>query len=94
MKLDLKKLKIGENSLKSKKDEKARQFHSVEEEKGLRELLKKHRKKKKITQEEIATFSNLSRLAVNEFELGKTDVRLSTFFKLIKAYGFEMELKE
>lgn len=94
MKLDLKKLKVGEKT-PGEKDGAGRSLgHHIEKEETLRELLKAHRKKHKITQEEIATFSNLSRLAVNEFESGKTDIRLSTFFKLLKAYGFELELKE
>lgn len=93
MKLDLKKLKVGESVSVSVKNKKDRRSYSIEGEEALRELLKKYRKKNKVTQEEIAIFSNLSRLAVNEFESGKTDIRLSTFFKLLKAYGFELELK-
>lgn len=94
MKLDLKKLKVGEGVSVLVKDKTDRRSYSIEGEEALRELLKKYRKKNKVTQEEIAIFSNLSRLAVNEFESGKTDIRLSTFFKLLKAYGFELELKE
>lgn len=94
MKLDLKKIKVGKSDSVSEKDKLARQAHSVESGEALRLLLRKHRKKNKITQQEVATFSNLSRLAVNEFESGKTDIRLSTFFKLLKAYGLELELKE
>lgn len=90
MKLDLKKLKVGESISVPAKEKRA---YLIEGEEVLRELLKKYRKKNKITQEEIAIFSNLSRLAVNEFESGKTDIRLSTFFKLLKAYGLELELK-
>ena len=95
MKLDLKKIKLeGATTGSSVKNKSERPRHLIDGEENLRMLLKKYRKKNKMTQEEVATFSNLSRLAVNEFEAGKTDIRLSTFFKLLKAYGFEMELKE
>lgn len=94
MKLDLKKIKVGKGTSVSEENKRDRCTYSIEGEEPLRELLKEYRKKNKITQEEIAIFSNLSRLAVNEFESGKTDIRLSTFFKLLKAYGFELELKQ
>lgn len=97
MKLDLKKLKVGESISPAEKEKKGsgeKKVYPIASEEALRELLKKYRKKNKVTQEEIAIFSNLSRLAVNEFESGKTDIRLSTFFKMLKAYGLELELKE
>lgn len=90
VKLDLKKL----DSKANVQVEKSKKTHAPQGDEELRELLKKIRKKKSVTQEQIATFSNLSRFAVNEFETGKTDVKLSTFFKLLKAYGVSLEIQE
>lgn len=90
MKLDLSKLSLKEKNQGTQPE----QTFKLQNEDELRDVLKKIRKKKKVTQEEIAIFSNLSRLAVNEFETGKSDIHLSTFFKLLKAYGVTLELKE
>lgn len=94
MKLDLKKLKMSKVISTTLKEKNDKRRYLIEGEESLRELFQNHRKKNKMTQQEIAIFSNLSRLAVNEFELGKSDIRLSTFFKLLKAYGFKLELRE
>ena len=93
LKLDLKKLKIGEaQTIQVKKDEVLR--HSIESADQLVALLKKLRKKKGKTQEDIARYANLSRLAVGEFENAKTDIKLSTLFKMLKACGLGLEIRE
>lgn len=60
----------------------------------LSEFVKSHRKKNSISQEELATFANISRLAVSEFETGKSDIKLSTLIKIINACSLELEIRE
>jgi DNA-binding XRE family transcriptional regulator len=91
MKLDLKKLSVAKKTaMASNNDER----HLVTSAKELAALVKKVRKKNKKTQEEVAQFSNLSRLAVGEFESGKSDIKLSSLLKLLKACGLELEIRE
>ncbi len=93
MKLDLKKLKLGDQLLfETKKEKDVR--HQIVETRDLIELVKKLRKKKRKTQEEIAKYSNLSRLAVGEFENGKSDIRLSTLLKILKSCDLTLEIRE
>lgn len=60
----------------------------------LARFVKSYRKKNKITQEELAKFSNVSRFAISEFESGKSDIKLSTLFKNLKACSLVIEVKE
>ncbi|HAZ14634.1 MAG: hypothetical protein A2X86_06100 [Bdellovibrionales bacterium GWA2_49_15] len=93
MKLDLKKLKVGEQVVVEGNKEKIA-HHQIEDSAELVELFKKLRKKKKKTQEEIARYSNLSRIAVTEFENGKSDIRLSTLLKILKSCNLGLEIRE
>lgn len=93
MKLDLKKLKIGEQVIVDTKNDKI-VYHQISDTVELFELFKKVRKKKRKTQEDIAKYSNLSRLAVIEFEKGKSDIRLSTLLKILKSCDLTLQIKE
>ena len=57
-------------------------------------FIKKYRKEKKITQEDLAKYSNVSRIAISEFENGKTDIRLSTLLKILKVCSLSLKIKE
>jgi len=58
------------------------------------ELIKGHRKQNKITQEELANFSGLSRIGVVKLEKEKSDIKLSTLIKVASMLGFDLILKK
>lgn len=93
MKLSLKELKIGE-SIVVKPDEKDSLISLIESNVEMAAFIKSARKKKKKTQDEIATFANISRLALNEFENDKSDIRLSTLLKILQACDLELVVRE
>ena len=57
-------------------------------------IVRKYRKQKGITQQEVAVFADVSRLAVSEVETGKTDVRLSTLLKILRACSLSITIQE
>lgn len=58
------------------------------------ELLKKYRKEKKITQEELAKYAGLSRLGVVKLENSESDIKVSTLLKISNLLGFDLMLKK
>ena len=48
------------------------------------ELLKEERRKAHMTQEELAKRTGTKKSYISRVELGKTDIQLSTFFRLIE----------
>jgi transcriptional regulator with XRE-family HTH domain len=56
--------------------------------------IKKYRKEKKITQQELADFSSLSRVGVVKFEKREGDIKLSTLIKIANLLGFDLVLKK
>lgn len=94
MKLDLKKLKLDGQADSEQTTKKASVEHEISKPQQLVQLFKKVRQEKKKTQEEIAVFADISRLAVNEFEKDKSDIRLSTLLKILKSCDLEMVIRE
>ncbi len=62
--------------------------------KNVGELLKKYRKEKKITQEELAKFAGLSRIGVLKLENNEGDIKVSTLIKISNLLGFDLMLKK
>ena len=58
------------------------------------ELLKRWRKEKKITQEELANFAGLSRVGIVKLEKNESDIKLSTLIKVVELLGFDLILKK
>lgn len=58
------------------------------------ELLKRWRKEKKITQEELANFAGLSRVGIVKLEKDESDIKLSTLIKIVGLLGFDLVLKK
>ena len=56
-------------------------------------LLKDLRKKKKITQVELAEFSGLSRTGIVKLESGEGDIKLSTLISIANLLGLDLILK-
>jgi DNA-binding XRE family transcriptional regulator len=89
MQLDLKKLKTKENQIPTPK-ESPRQ--AVNDAAQLGVFIRRCRKASKTTQEEVATFANVSRLKIGEIENGKGDVKLSTLLTVLKACSLALEV--
>ena len=56
--------------------------------------LKKLRKKKKITQVELAEYAGLSRAGIVKVESGESDIKLSTLISIANLLGVDLVLKE
>lgn len=56
--------------------------------------LKKLRKKKKITQVELAEYAGLSRAGVVKVESGESDIKLSTLISIVNLLGIDLVLKK
>lgn len=56
--------------------------------------LKKLRKKKKITQVELAEYAGLSRAGIVKVESGESDIKLSTLIRVANLLGVDLFLKE
>ena len=56
--------------------------------------LKKLRKKKKITQVELAEYAGLSRAGIVKVESGESDIKLSTLISIANLLGVDLILKE
>ena len=55
--------------------------------------LKKIRKKKKITQVELAEYAGLSRAGVVKVESGESDIKLSTLIAIANLLGVDLVLR-
>ena len=93
MKLDLKKLKIGETATSRSDIKKGGHLQMIKSSEELAKFVRKERKRQKITQAQLAAFANLSRLAVIEFEKLKSDVQLSTLLKILSACNLDLEIR-
>lgn len=58
------------------------------------EFFKRYRKEKKITQEQVANFSGLSRIGIVKLENSKNDIKLSTLIKIANLFGFDLVFKK
>lgn len=54
--------------------------------------LKSYRRRKKITQDRLASFANVSRKAISELENGHAEVKLSTVLKILKVVNIRLKL--
>ena len=55
-------------------------------------MLKEERKKAKMTQTQLAEIVEMKKEVISRIENGKVDVQLSTFLKIIKGLGLQMQL--
>lgn len=62
--------------------------------KAIGKLIKKYRKDSKITQEELANFSGLSRVGVVKLEKDDNDIKLSTLINVASLLGMDIVLKK
>lgn len=62
--------------------------------KAIGDLLKRYRKEKKITQQELASFAGLSRVGVVKLEKNESDIKLSTLIKIVGLLGLDLVLKK
>lgn len=65
----------------------------LKDEKELTELLQSRRRELKLTQKDVAKFARLSHNGLSQIELGNSDVKLSTLFKLSRILGFKITLE-
>ena len=63
---------------------------AIKTSKQLAEFFRSERKKKKISMSTLATFANVSREAVDDFENQRKDIRLSTLLRLLKFCNLEL----
>lgn len=61
--------------------------------KDLGTLLRKRRKELKITQIDLAKFTNLSHTGIGRIELAQNDVQFKTLLKLSKMLGFKIKIE-
>jgi len=91
LRVNTKKLKVGSSKTSDKEND--LQVIIIQDPKMLGAIVKKIRKKSKMTQEEIAIYANVSRLAIIEFESGKSDIKLSTLLKILNACDLDLEIR-
>lgn len=91
MKIDPKKTTVKQIS---KAEYKKKDSLIIEDSFGIANFIKAYRKKNNISQDELAKYSNVSRLAINEFENGKSDIKFSTLLKVLKASSLLLEIRE
>jgi len=91
MKIDLSKIKV-EQTVKAESKKKISLI--AEDLIDIVHIVKLYRKKNNISQDELAKYSNVSRLTINEFENGKSDIKISTLFKILRACSLVLEIKE
>ncbi len=58
-----------------------------------RDICKAYRKKNKITIDQVAKYSEISRQGISKFENGKTDIKLSNFLKYAEICGIKILIK-
>lgn len=66
----------------------------LKESKGIGSSIKKLRSEMKITQEELANFTGLSRIGVVKLEKEENDLKLSSLIKIANLLGFEIVLRK
>lgn len=57
-------------------------------------IIKKLRNDSKVTQEELAHFSGLSRIGIVKLEKTENDLKLSSLIKIVNLLGFEIVLRK
>lgn len=57
-------------------------------------LVKKLRKEKSISQEQLSQFAGISRQTLSEIERGNADFQISTLLKIIKLLGCKLIVEE
>jgi transcriptional regulator with XRE-family HTH domain len=65
----------------------------LKESKGIGKTIKDLRSEMKITQEELANFTGLSRIGVLKLEKEENDLKLSSLIKIANLLGFEIILR-
>lgn len=66
----------------------------LKESKGIGKTIKELRSEMKITQEELANFTGLSRIGVVKLEKEENDLKLSSLIKIANLLGFEIILRK
>jgi len=66
----------------------------LKESKGIGKTIKELRSEMKITQEELANFTGLSRIGVVKLEKEENDLKLSSLIKIASLLGFEIVLRK
>ena len=66
----------------------------VKESKEIGKTIKELRSEMKITQEELANFTGLSRIGVVKLEKEENDLKLSSLIKISNLLGFEIVLRK
>jgi transcriptional regulator with XRE-family HTH domain len=66
----------------------------LKESKGIGKTIKELRSEMKITQEELANFTGLSRIGVVKLEKEENDLKLSSLIKIANLLGFEIVLRK
>ena len=66
----------------------------LKESKGIGKTIKELRSEMKITQEELANFTGLSRIGVVKLEKEENDLKLSSLIKISNLLGFEIVLRK
>lgn len=56
------------------------------------ELIKEKRKKKKLTQQQLADQIGKERAYIAKIEQGKTDLQISNFVQIINAFGLSLQI--
>lgn len=91
MKLDLNQLSLKNYEDENLTERSEKKIFSIEDLAG---YIKEIRKKKNLSQTDLATYANVSRLAISELENGKSDIKLSTLLKILTACSLDMVVKE
>ena len=66
----------------------------LKESKEIGSIIKHFRSDMKITQEELANFTGLSRIGIVKLEKEESDLKLSTLIKIAGLLGFEIVLRK
>ena len=66
----------------------------LKESKDIGKTIKELRSEMKITQEELANFTGLSRIGVVKLEKEENDLKLSSLIKIANLLGFEIVLRK
>lgn len=91
MKLDLKKMKIGQGVSASPASDDIFTFNDPKEI-GL--YIKTWRKKQGLSQSDLAKYADVTRLTISRFEEGLTDIKLSTLLKIVRVCSLSISVKE
>lgn len=66
----------------------------LKESKGIGKTIKELRSEMKITQEELANFTGLSRIGIVKLEKEENDLKLSSLVKIANLLGFEIVIRK